>query len=137
MHEDQLSLHIETTPIPQQRHRFSKEFGHAYDPSAKDKRHLRNLIIVELKKLNLQESPFLDKPISVRLEFGFIKPKSAKKRIHHNVKPDIDNLSKFVLDAANKLLFRDDAIITDLSASKVYAEQEYIKIHLETKKSPA
>jgi Holliday junction resolvase RusA-like endonuclease len=35
------------------------------------------------------------------IQFTFIKPKSAKKRINHTVKPDIDNLCKLVMDALN------------------------------------
>lgn len=130
---DTLEFLIQTKPTQQQRHRFSKEFGHAYDPSAKDKRSFRNLVILELKKLNLQESPFHDKPIEVTLVFGFIKPKTQQKRQFHTVTPDIDNLAKFVLDACNTLLYRDDSLITDLIASKVYSDSEFVKIIVKEK----
>ncbi len=45
-------------------------------------------------------------------------------------KPDIDNVVKIILDALNKMAFKDDNQITKLNVEKIYSEEEklYIKI---------
>lgn len=46
-------------------------------------------------------------------------------------KPDIDNIVKIVLDALNKMAFKDDNQITRLSVEKIYSEEEKIYIKIE------
>lgn len=50
-----------------------------------------------------------------------LKPSSPRA---HTNKPDIDNLAKAVLDAANGVLWTDDASIYSLSARKTYTTAE-------------
>ena len=37
-------------------------------------------------------------------------------------KPDLDNVVKAVLDGCNAVAFRDDALVVELTARKLYAE---------------
>lgn len=46
-------------------------------------------------------------------------------------KPDIDNIVKIVLDALNKMAFKDDNQITKLEVEKIYAEEEKIVVRVE------
>ncbi len=46
-------------------------------------------------------------------------------------KPDIDNIVKIVLDALNKIAFKDDNQITKLEVEKVYGSQEKVIIRVE------
>ncbi len=46
-------------------------------------------------------------------------------------KPDIDNVVKIVLDALNKMAFKDDNQITQLEVEKTYSEEEKLYIKLE------
>ena len=46
-------------------------------------------------------------------------------------KPDIDNIAKIILDALNKLAFKDDNQITKLYLEKIYAEEEKVSIVIE------
>ncbi len=46
-------------------------------------------------------------------------------------KPDIDNIAKVILDALNKLAFKDDNQITKLSIEKVYSEEEKVYVKVE------
>ena len=66
-------------------------------------------------------------PLKLVVEFHMPIPKSwaRKKRLEavgkpHSVRPDFDNLMKFVGDALNNLLWLDDAIIYCVSAMKFY-----------------
>jgi len=47
------------------------------------------------------------------------------------VKPDLDNYVKSFLDALHGIYWQDDALITDLTASKRYGRQPRIEIEVE------
>ena len=64
---------------------------------------------------------------SVEIEFRFTTPKSwsekkSRSKINqpHNSKPDIDNLVKFYLDCASGILWIDDRMVAQITASKTY-----------------
>jgi hypothetical protein len=42
---------------------------------------------------------------------------------HHNKKPDLDNLCKFILDTMNGLVFKDDSQICAMGAKKIYSSK--------------
>jgi Holliday junction resolvase RusA-like endonuclease len=69
----------------------------------------------------------------------FAPPKSASKKrqremlagsIYPEVKPDIDNITKTVLDALNGLAYKDDKSVVWLSAIKVYGEEERVLVRI-------
>lgn len=49
----------------------------------------------------------------------------------HNKKPDIDNVSKSILDALNKIAFKDDNLVTKLEVEKIYGEQAKVLVQIE------
>jgi hypothetical protein len=67
---------------------------------------------------------------SVEMEFYMQPPASLSAHQRNRllwmrfpiVKPDIDNLVKFYLDAANDVLWPDDKKIVELKATKIYSE---------------
>lgn len=76
--------------------------------------------------------------VSIVAYFGI--PKSTKKsevqdmldnKISPTKKPDIDNIVKIILDAMNKLAFKDDTQITKLEVEKKYGLEEKIYIKIE------
>lgn len=82
----------------------------------------------------------IDYPISVKLKFyrKVLKSSSKKEKekmisgeIRPTKKPDIDNYVKGMLDALNKVLWQDDALITDLTVSKYFAEKPRIEMEIE------
>ena len=56
--------------------------------------------------------------------------KMLKNEISPTKKPDIDNIVKIILDALNKIAFKDDNQITKLDVEKKYdtVERIYVKI---------
>lgn len=79
-------------------------------------------------------------PISVSIEFGMPIPLSTSKKrseemirgnIKHAIKPDLDNLTKSILDALNGVAWYDDAQIVELHIIKRYVKTPaiYITIH--------
>ena len=76
--------------------------------------------------------------VTIKAFIGVSKSTSKKEKlemlegnISPTKKPDIDNIAKIVLDALNKLAFRDDNQITKLNVEKVYSEEEKIYIKIE------
>lgn len=46
-------------------------------------------------------------------------------------KPDIDNIAKSILDALNKLAYRDDTQVVTLHMEKHYAEDPRVEVEIE------
>ena len=64
------------------------------------------------------------KALLVRLAFSLPRPASLPKKVQDAVKrPDVDKLTRAVLDALTGILWADDAQITRLEAAKVYAHE--------------
>lgn len=102
-------------PVAKSRPRFSR--GRVFTPW-KTKSYENHIKVVASSQMN--GSPKIEGPIHATLKFIFKRKKSVK-RIHHTVKPDLDNLIKAVFDGLNGIAFKDDAQICSISATKVYA----------------
>jgi Holliday junction resolvase RusA-like endonuclease len=65
-------------------------------------------------------------PVEVDAVFAMKRPASVseKKRPKPSVKPDLDKLSRSLLDALTGVAFLDDAQVTSLKVQKVYAQPE-------------
>lgn len=122
-------LFIKTVPIPKGRPRFYG--GHAVTP---EKTRKYEKLIRDSWTHGIVEG----KSIMVDIEFRIPIPQSYSKKkkdelewTPHNKKPDLDNLVKAVLDALNGVAFEDDSLISDINASKTYAEEPgvYIMVH--------
>ena len=78
-------------------------------------------------------------PLNVQILFGMPIPESFSKKkklacivgdIRHVKKPDLDNLTKSVLDALNNVAWNDDAQIVSLNISKGYSKLPHIEIKI-------
>ena len=126
--DDSIHLVILGDPKPQKRHRHVKmgNFTRTYDPSSADKKNFLSIV-----QNNAPHEPF-SCPLAVSLRFYFSRPKGHYKSgknshllkdnvpIHHISRPDVDNLTKFVMDAMNKVYWRDDSIIAECTITKRY-----------------
>src|SRR3990170_3128170 len=61
-------------------------------------------------------------PVSIHLDFGIPKPKSAPKtrRVWPAKRPDLDKLTRAVLDALTYVIFTDDSQVVEIHATKDY-----------------
>ena len=104
-------------PVPLQRPRFGRR--HVWD-AQKAKRVIAG---IELGYQHTGHSLF-SKPIKVECIFYFKIPKTRIKKLkpltEYFFKPDIDNLIKYVLDAASKVLYTDDCIVAEIYSKKLY-----------------
>jgi len=123
-------------PQPQPRHRHGQRgrFKGTYDPAKKAKADFVNGLLKQAPK-----KPF-DKAVHIDIIFYFKRPKShfgtGKNKntlklsapAQHIVKPDIDNLLKFVCDSMNKVFWRDDSIICGVNTQKRYGDTAKTKM---------
>jgi len=84
-------------------------------------------------KLECPSSPIFTTACRVTLIFSFLRPKSVKpkKRPHPSVKPDIDNLTKLVLDGLQPHILSDDCLVVRIEQSKIYGDEEFTDIFIE------
>lgn len=106
--------------------------GRFFDRQSKERRSFQWKL-----KTGFQKDP-LNRPITLACIFSFEIPKSwskAKKTAllgkSHEGRPDLDNLVKWVGDAAQGILWDDDAKIVKLTAEKVWAEKDITIITFE------
>ena len=125
-------LHVITipgNPVPLKRPRLGK--GNVYDSQKK----LKNDIALMIKcSLTSSYSPTV-LPVTVSMAFfmpiGRAVSKVKKQNMlnkPHYIRPDIDNLIKFYLDICNGVLYRDDAQVYTINASKLYSNSPRTEI---------
>lgn len=98
-------------PIPQQR---PTHFGGGVWIGQKERQAIRWTI-----RANRKTSHVYNRPVSVKMDFGFQRPKKPKWQVPA-VRPDIDNLLKMYLDALLGFVLSDDSLVVELVARKIY-----------------
>lgn len=122
--------------------------GHArvYTPSAQIKNE--NWIKMEYLRAAEKEhfNGFGDKPVRIHITTHIAIPKSFSKkkreqalalRLRPIVKPDLDNITKTILDALNGIAFDDDKQIVHIEAQKFYGGKERTYIFMEEDVPPS
>lgn len=99
-----------------------------------------NLIKISFQQQNPNKKP-LEGYIRAEITAHF-KPtktdyKSKKKisqmlsgEIKPSKKPDIDNIAKIILDALNKIAYKDDTQVVELTVKKVYSEIDKVEVKI-------
>lgn len=121
--------HVFPVAQPRQRQRIvkmqgGKQYIHNYTPTAAP---------VNAFKANIQQAfsrycsgPPFEEPVGLRIAFVFPRPKYriwSTKPMHRYWRlgrPDLDNLEKAVMDALNKLAWRDDAQVAWKLTTKLH-----------------
>jgi len=115
-----LTFRVSGRPRPQARPRFTSK-GVVYIPSQKHVKAFRRTIQGSLPAMLLRG------PLSLKTKFAFRRPKGAQPGVDDRYvvgRPDIDNLTKLVMDAMNNHVYKDDSQVVVLSSSKVYDDDE-------------
>lgn len=120
--------------VPKGRPRF-RRCGHAYTPSKTKlyEKQVKEYLIAQGAKPS-------DKPLEVWI-YVYKQPlkswskkliaKATRGLVLADKKPDVDNYTKSVLDASNKLLFNDDKQVVSLHVIKAYAPKAFVVIEIE------
>jgi Holliday junction resolvase RusA-like endonuclease len=127
----EITFAIYDKPIPWKRPAHAKN-GRNYDAQKKEKLYYRTIICQYLKKYPSMQERLLSGPISINLRFYFKLPTSKQalqnKGLYHIQKPDLDNLTKFVLDVMSGILFEDDASVFKINATKCYSNNQKTEV---------
>lgn len=111
------------TPVAKARPRAAHVGGHTRIYTPKKSKDFEFMVKKEAEKLFLK--PF-DGCIRVDIFFYLPRPKrlfwktKPMPECYCDKRPDIDNLAKSVLDGLNRIAFRDDGQISELSVVKKY-----------------
>lgn len=87
--------------------------------------HLRDWrnLIASAARDEMKGLPPLDTAVSVDAVFYLPRPKSVKRE-SPTVKPDLDKLTRALLDGLTSIVYRDDAQVVAVSAQKAYVDDE-------------
>lgn len=113
---------IPGNPVPLARARLGRA-NKVYDPQKNQK--LMTCISIDSQHNGAE---LFTGPLHINITFFMPIPKSTSYKqalklqgTSHQIKPDIDNLIKMVLDVcSNRLLYHDDCIISRITANKIY-----------------
>lgn len=129
-----ISFSIDGDPVPKARPRLGRG-GHVFTPK---KTHLYEQKVKELAKRAMGELDPLDCPVKVEMTAFFAIPKSwsKKKKVAadlgpHSHKPDLDNVVKSVVDGMNGVVFIDDALVSQVTAKKIYSQIPHVEVRIE------
>ena len=122
-------------PVGKGRPRFTRG-GHCYTPAAtaQYERRLR----AEWRAANPGEP--LQGAVAVVIDAYYAIPKSATVRERERMmygelaplkKPDLDNVTKIVLDALNSVAFADDKQVVSIRAGKHYSADPRVEVYIE------
>lgn len=128
---------IEGKPVGKGRPRFKRmgNFVQTYTPE-------KTAEYEKLVRLRFQNAGgvITDEPVRVEIAAFFAPPKSTRKRDKAEMlanrilpmkKPDVDNIAKIILDALNKIAFKDDSQVIELSVKKIYSDAAKACVHIE------
>lgn len=90
------------------------------NPKSKDWQGL----VAKLAQEHRPEGGIVKGAVVVGIDFYFLRPKSVpvKKRPHMTVRPDIDKITRSVLDGLKGVIYSDDAVVTGLNIRKYYGD---------------
>ena len=136
-----IELVVYGNPVAQGRPRFSRQGGfvRTYDP-AKSKDYKAQIRLELQPLLSRPEFSPIDRDCRLSLTVYRAIPKSFSKKnwqealsgkIRPTTKPDTDNYVKGVLDALNGVILKDDSIVCELTAQKLYSDKPRIEVVIE------
>lgn len=138
-----MEFEIPIQAVPKARPRTFKTSGgmsHTYTP--KKTKNFEDFVRTWLQ-VKYKGKP-IEGPINLEINFSLPIPKSytKKKRFeclsggsNHFIKPDLDNLEKSVMDAAEGVLYHNDSQICSKISSKKWSEKPLILLTIEPVKS--
>ncbi len=116
-----ISFAVHGLPIPQGSTRVWMVKGRPITTSSARGLGAWRRLVADVAQDHAPKQPW-DGPVGIELHFGLPKPKSAPKRrrVWPDKRPDLDKLTRAVLDALTYVVFADDSQVIEIRASKDY-----------------
>ncbi len=126
-----ISFHVKGLPVPQGSTRAWVLHGKPVITSSAKGLGTWRRLVADVAQNYAPPEPW-EGPVGIELHFGLPKPKSApkRKRVWPDKRPDLDKLTRAVLDALTYVVFADDSQVVEIHASKDYgAPGVVVEIH--------
>lgn len=123
-----INIYVAGQPVGKARPRVTRS-GRVYTPK---KTQQAEDGIQQAAREAMQGQQMIEGPIYISAAFNMAIPASWTKgkqtqarndELMPTTKPDLDNLTKTVLDALNGIVYRDDSQVVQLALSKRYSDQ--------------
>lgn len=129
------TVRIDGPPTAKGRPRFTR-LGRAFTPekTRQAEGYIRHQIVEQAGMLRLEGPLRVTVACFMAVPGSWSKLKQAKaltNALHPIGRPDLDNLAKAILDAANGYLWCDDAQIVGLILSKSYSDRPGVRLTVE------
>jgi len=137
-----IKLEFDVKPMAKQSFRTTRTGNKYLDASViKYRKAIRNMAISQMRN---QKAERIEGAVNMNIIYAFRRPKSLSKKERNEIdggknipkttKPDIDNLTKAILDALNGIVWKDDAQVTQINIQKVWSAKDQIEVEIwETK----
>lgn len=121
-------------PVAKARPKFAR--GRAYTPTKTT--NYESALGLMANKAMAGKKPFecaVAVRVVVRLPIPALWPMTERKAAIEGLtppikRPDLDNYIKAIFDALNKIVFRDDSQVVELSARKIYAAEPGVRVEI-------
>ena len=127
MGHESIAFTVPGRPVPKGRPRFNRRTGNAYTPAKT--REYEKLVATKAAEAAIGRELPLTGPVAVQLTFDYTKGAMLARvkllpasplQSWHTARPDIDNVTKAILDGISKAgLLSDDAQVCFLCVSKI------------------
>lgn len=132
MQENKISLTIPGEPKAKQRHRWFKHGTYLPEKTVSYETYIKELF-------SIKYSEFMPKggALTLHIWAGLLMPKSTSKKklaemklgiLEPEKKPDVDNILKTVMDALEKLAYKNDSQICHVVIDKAYSDRPRLEI---------
>lgn len=115
-------------PVAWARPRFTNGRGFTQEKQ----RYAKEVLQMELAAWWRKKPVPAPSPLAVRIIFRFRAKRKADQGSFKGTRSDLDNLTKLLLDAANGIVWEDDAQVAHLTAMKVFSEEAGTFMTVET-----
>jgi len=133
-----IKLEFDIKPMAKQSFRTTRSGQKYLDPSViKYRKAIRNMAIAQMRK---QKAEKIEGAVNMNIIYAFRRPQSLSKKERNEIdggktvpkttKPDIDNLTKAILDALNGIVWKDDAQVTQINIQKIWSAKDQIKVEI-------
>lgn len=131
-------LKFDVKPMAKQSFRTTRTGQKYLDASViKYRKAIRNMAIAQMRN---QKAEKIEGAVNMNIIYAFRRPQSLSKKERNEIdngkivpkttKPDIDNLTKAILDALNGIVWKDDAQVTQIKIQKVWSSKDQIEVEI-------
>jgi Holliday junction resolvase RusA-like endonuclease len=129
--KERASFFVDGIPIPKGRPRATARGAYTIMYTPPETKEYEAHVAKTASK-HIPKTGMIMGPIIISLTFYLKPPKKYTKKMGtpHVTRPDVDNLSKAILDGLESVLYKNDAQVTTLYAHKCYGDKPRVGVSI-------